>query len=312
VPDAVKITKDGKLYEKRWDEEKQKHRWNRVKKFNVGTSLRCACTLQKGVTLRSIFDVVESYDILKLFIGQYSWCRHLEKFHEAMKKPKNSDKRPLNHLEVYWHAEVESVVSKTKAPGGHKITTKLLDYELSAGFHGFGVPTQDEIDNHHIVPDPSDGMICYSVSCTPMSELADVEVRLNEVAEIYEPWTLGYHSKDNPPSREKIKDVTRQFTLLEVLDAIYWDISFYGGPEESEEFLEGLKQTKEEIEAGLVAMIPHEQVMKQLGVTGEEVEPPKEGELKILVHPKVVKFFGVDPNAIPLDDKEFVKPKEET
>ncbi|MFX7752004.1 hypothetical protein ABTK01_20340, partial [Acinetobacter baumannii] len=37
----------------------------------------------------------------------------------------------------------------------------------------------------------------------------------------------------------------KEFTLLEVLDAIYWDISFRGGPRENAEFI---RQCKSQVE----------------------------------------------------------------
>lgn len=94
----------------------------------------------------------------------------------------------------------------------------------------------------------------WGLSLTPMFQLAHLPVVIDERFVV----------------RQNIQDVIftgeRSFTLLEFLDAIYWDISFYGSPEENHAFSEGLKATIQELteQVGKDDVIPFEEAMRSL------------------------------------------------
>lgn len=202
----------------------------RVKKSSVLAELRNTCKITTGTTLGQIFNVVDQYKMLKIFISQYSWCRAIDEFHAQAKEPinnENDELEQLTHLEINWHVETNSVSKKIKHPGGLRETTKCIDFELSENFIGIG-PIQD-------------GVQTYSISYSPMYELIDLPVIINEKFEVYEPWQSGKPA-------EKVLDSEKPFTLLSVLDAIYWDISFMGGPAENKDFMEEIKRRVDEIQ----------------------------------------------------------------
>jgi hypothetical protein len=60
------------------------------------------------------------------------------------------------------------------------------------------------------------------------------------------------------------------FNLLSILDAVYWDISFYGGPQEAEEFKEELCRRVDEIKSGEAKLIPFEDIKKEWGIEDED------------------------------------------
>jgi hypothetical protein len=178
--------------------------------------------------------------------------------------------------------------------------TITVDFDTSVGFHGIG-PAKEDMK---IAARP-DGNINYSVSYSPMWKLADLPVRLNKTFDVYEPFDTN-----NPKKRpEKLLTATREYTLLEVLDAIYWDISFMGGPEDNANFIERMNDEMDQIKSGEVPMIPIEQVFTDMKEetpdnASQEEEPKK---MKVLMHPDVARFFGCDPDSIPLDDKEIIR-----
>ena len=92
----------------------------------------------------------------------------------------------------------------------------------------------------------------WSVSYTPMYRLAHLPVVIDEEFTIRRNWT------------ETVATATRVFTVLEFLEAIYWDISFHGGPEENVKFLEELKESIREIDEGRAKLVPFEDVMREL------------------------------------------------
>lgn len=162
--------------------------------------LRVNCSIEPGTTLKDIFNVMDKYPELKGLIQKYSWCHDLPAFQEQMRLTPKAID-DVKYLEVY-----------------HEIHYDTYDgvAELSYGpaFHGVG----DQL---------------YSVSVSPMNELGHLEVRLNEKFQVDE--TLRKPLRNNT-----LLSSVKKFCLLDVLDAIYWDISFYGGPSRNEAFLNEL------------------------------------------------------------------------
>lgn len=202
--EGVIITKKG-LQESVWVSEIQKYEVIPVDPLMVFSKLRMSCSIEDDVTLLDLINIVDGINHLKLFISQYSWCKAIDEFHAQAREPQRTDENPMEYLEVCW----------SKMVG---------DFYPSTDFHGFGKEPPDyEFPN-------GTGLIRYSVSYTPLYNLADIPLRLNPV----------HNGK------------TRYFTLLEVLDAIYDDISFMGGPQDNIEFLEDMKCAVEEIRNGSV------------------------------------------------------------
>jgi hypothetical protein len=91
----------------------------------------------------------------------------------------------------------------------------------------------------------------FGISCTAMNELAHLPVCIEKTI---------HFNKDY----EKMLDAEYTPSLLEFLDAIYWDISFHGGPKENAEFIADLKQTMKEIETGTAKLTPFTDLRKEL------------------------------------------------
>lgn len=305
MSEHVEICADG-LFVHKWNSKKREYIRRRAKKLNVISHLRSVCEIAPGTTLGQIFAVVGKYKLLKLVISQYSWCRAIEEFHAQAQEPmrKEEDHDKMTHLEIYWHVETEGFTEKIKHPGGLRERIKTVAYEVSPDFHGIG-PCKEGEDHR------GNGLEYYSVSYSPMYDLADLPVVLKKEFDVYTPWVPG----QQPKEQEKVLTSKREFTLLEVLDSIYWDISFMGGPADNKAFIEDMNERVEEIKSGDIPMIPLEQVSKRLGLpTDEEPASLAEGgekKWKVMLHPDVAEFFGVDPNSIPLDDKEIIRPEED-
>lgn len=266
----LEFTPDGLLLYK-WNSKKQKYIRSRPKKKTICTHLRSLCEIAEGTTLKDILNAVDKYKFLKFFVSQYSWCWAIDEFHAQVNEEhfdvKENDEEKIEYLELYWGAEVWE-----------------NDFDLHTGFHGIGKETIDELTGQKYTER-------YSVSCTPLYEIANLPVKLNKEFKVYKDF------------KDVVLEGEHDYTLLEVLDAIYDDISFYGSPAESQQFLEDLKADVEEIKSGKVPLIPMQQVEKQLGL-----EQSEEKETKVLFSPNVAKQLGVNPDNIPLDDKEIIRP----
>ena len=222
------------------------------------THLREICKIADNVTLGDIFSHVEKLPLLKFFISQYSWCSAIDEFHEQAKLPRvdRDDGEVLDFLEIYHGIERNYLVEKITHTGGNRERRCVVDYDSSPDFHGIGTSSRDEYGLK--VGD----RITWSVSYGPMNEIAHLPVRLNDAFEVFEPWDSRRHDKNHRP--EKMISKTRPFTLLEVLDAIYWDISFCGGPADNAAHMEHLREMSEGIKNGTIETIPWEEAFKDV------------------------------------------------
>lgn len=227
----VIITRKGLFTKGDYKEDK----WKRVKKLSIFSYLPDVCKIKDGTVLKDIFNIVDSYKLLKIFIQQYSGCRAIEEFHSQAKEPISNEQDDLKYLEIYWTADLSKYKNETS-------------FDISAGFHGVGEKSNK-----------------FSMSYSPVNEYAHLPLKLDKKIELFEPF-----QKDKEPN--KLFEAEKEFTLLEVLNAIYWDISFMGGPKENKEFLEEMKRRSEEIRNGTVELIPLEEVLKRLEEEEEKEE----------------------------------------
>ena len=203
---GVCIEKDGLwLYEYDQDASFKRNKPNRI-----FACLREYCEIADGVTLGDIFNIVDALPKLKSFISQYSWCCEIDEFHHQAKEAipvdnKTPEDEPLAYLRVYWHVSAQQ----------HK---KVNYFGMSPSFDGIGT-----------------GGTHYSVSYSPMYELAHLPVKLDT--------DFVIHRKQVSSTGEKILyKANACFSVMEVLDAIYDDISFVGGPDDNKAFIENMKE----------------------------------------------------------------------
>ena len=193
--------------------------------YNKGlVHLRSRCEIAEGVTLRDIMAAVDQSEELKLTIGEYSWCWDIDKFQEEVLLPDDkTDDDPLTQIEISRYGEI-------------------WDDRLEISDH-FGANSQSGT--------------YYGISYTPLNRLADLPVVLITKMDFHR------YNKHDHSSDTKIFTVNTHFSLLEVLDAIYWDISFAGGPEEKVEFLEMLGERAEEAQTHPERLIPFDALKEE-------------------------------------------------
>jgi hypothetical protein len=210
--------------------------------------LRTGCDIEDGVTLLDFFRAVDKYELLKLFVAQYSWCRDLDVFHKEAERPplrlyREDEPEPdkLSYLEIFRRAAL-----------------KKYGPDEWVDFHGIGEGREEY--------GTAGKTQAYSVSCTPMYDLARLPLRLNRRCEFRD-------ERDRRNVRVLWAGDT-QFTLLDILDAVYWDISFYGGPEDNAEFLSSMRERVEEIESAQAEGRPickqFDRMEEKLGESEEE------------------------------------------
>jgi hypothetical protein len=79
--------------------------------------------------------------------------------------------------------------------------------ELCCGFHGIGKPICEGMKES-----------CYGVELSPMGTLAHLPLRLDTTVQV--------------ETKEGMIECNHPFTLLEILDSVYWEISYFGGEQQ--------------------------------------------------------------------------------
>lgn len=231
----IKITKSG-FIKRDWNSSTHVYDESLVSK-NIFTILNKTCELESGLTLLDLFNVVDQFHELCDFMAQFSHCRHLKAFHEQARLPypedKDQSKERLDYLEVYKHNDVLG-----------------SDFEIYEEFHGIGHYTETPDYDESIKPgDPCN----FSVSYSPMNEIAHLELKLNEKLTIHEPFD---HENPTKPIDRVLLQTETYFTVLQILHAIYDDISWNGSPEGNAKFVEELRQTVDGIKSGAIKTVP--------------------------------------------------------
>ncbi|RDJ35429.1 MAG: hypothetical protein DWQ19_11475 [Crenarchaeota archaeon] len=190
--------------------------------------LFCPITLDEELTFADVLNYVKDNELLSKFIANYSWCNAIDIFHKQV-----NEVHPLDEKEKLWHLKIDRTCRFYKG------IDKYLCVE-PANFHAVGeISEQSKSLYQGEIPDYE----TYSVSMTPMWELAHLPFELDE--DLIIRWLNKNYGIE--------KDLVCQFPykLIDFLDSIYWDISFYGGPEESDKLKEELNEVIEEVKENL-------------------------------------------------------------
>jgi hypothetical protein len=112
--------------------------------------------------------------------------------------------------------------------------------------------TWDNFDGMGKPENPEDGteLINYGIGFTPVSEMVHLEVRLNPKCSIQEDY-------------KEVGTTKTCYSLLEVLDAIYWEISFYGNPPDRDTKMAELQEMVKEIKAGTAKTVPWDEIKRK-------------------------------------------------
>ena len=129
-----------------------------------------------------------------------------------------------------------------------KPTTEASDLfyiEIAKYFEWDEIEAQETFHVSGIGHPNENGATCYGLDFTPVNQLAHLPVKLRPDMEIY---------RDN----EKLGAAPCTFTLLDVLGEIYWEISFYGSPEDRDRERAEVRERLREVEEGRATLIPLE------------------------------------------------------
>jgi hypothetical protein len=214
----LRITKTG-LVDDHWNSETKTYDEYRPDNAVILRYLRHDVSIEPGTTLGDVFRMVESYPNLQAFIAQYSWCEGIERFHQEARRPL------IKLYDPDEEVDDQPLVATCINQFGSISEEGWLS--ISADFHG-----RDEHTNTK-----------FGVGMTPVNELVNLPIELCETVKI----STGIERDAEVISWKK------GITLLDFLDSIYWEISFYGvDPECRDEMRDEVRQTVADIRCGEV------------------------------------------------------------
>ena len=209
---VVEIRKCGDLYYTVWKDGEWVER-------NVSETINShffdPCYFEDGLTLKDIFDVVEpNIDMFNIMIPYEHIKEHIEEAKTACLPTEDYSEKM--DLLLSWCIEHDKEFR-----------------ELSTYIAFDGTP-KDEKEEHGK----------YGLDFLPVSNIINCEIRQNTNFNVWR--GLGYSLEIS--QEPLIKLDCRSFTLLEVIHSIFWELSFYGPPEERDKKGAELKNIGDKLE----------------------------------------------------------------
>lgn len=142
----------------------------------------------------------------------------------------------IEYLHVYWAPDLFTYAGKTEISGLSR-----------ACFDGQGFLLKEDVfeDDEKKYKLYSEGTrINWGIDFSALETLLDLPIVLNTQFKIIEEWNVG---KD-PQKLATILDCHREFSFHETIEAIMWELSFYGLEDEKKEKLEEIEKIKDSID----------------------------------------------------------------
>jgi hypothetical protein len=272
------IKKDG-IHGQYWD---SKNRQEIVKKLDEEEILRhisFSVEIEEDVVLKDIAKTVNSYSLLETFVGFYGqsepWIKELNELLINSNYDYKTDNwlKHQEYIEIRWSSEITTF--KNEKTFDHGIDIHSVGYK---GFHWVKDGETEQSDN-------TEYRAPYGMTMTPAAHYANMHVRLNEDIEC---WDCNLDIKNT--KSKTIFEATDKFSLLETLAIIYYELSWFGGPDQQQERIEDILGTKDQMIADL-----EDKKMRPL------IERTSENGYDIMASDQVRDFLGTESNQEQLD-----------
>jgi hypothetical protein len=191
--------------------------------------------VEADVLLADIIRLVAQDSFLNAFISEWSMC-DVDAFYKELQKGYNeiAPDDDVKYCTVTLHVEVDyHEPGKYKALPDRQLTTSM-------DFAGRG---NDETN--------------WALDLSPLAEIAGLPFRLTPESIC----SVTTHGEEIKFERHERFEYTP--SLLEVLDAVFYDLSFHGSPQQRAEFSLGLEEIVTKIDEGRAKLVPFSTVDKE-------------------------------------------------
>ncbi len=222
--DSVVIKKDGFYGNFSSTKRRKRKEWQKkIKGTRLLYALRHSVEIEEGVTFGDIIRAVNESKPLTAFIGLYNHCDAKAHNEFILNTPPDPDTE-LEWIEVGWYARV----------WGEKLDN---DFEMWTDCCGVGKEgsTEDGKDRQR-----------FAIDLTPANKLTNLPVKIKKDFDL---WIFGAEGTGVVVDEKNARLKANSFiSLLEFLDSLYEEISFFGSPDvDRQGFLDKLCEAKDEI-----------------------------------------------------------------
>jgi len=245
------ITPDKVLY-RAWNPDIKQEEIKEVDPEELFGCLWDTVEFQGVITLRRIFELVD----VDPELWESTIQENILPLLEEMKQPLKQDvvRDGMDCLQIYWSAE-------------RQIMEKNTEFSLWPSFHGYGdyIPSEDDQSPHK-----EGDKIGYAVEFSPVNQLAEYPIELLTIVEVIK---KDYDNLDAP--EETLDLGHKPFTLLDIMKAIFWELTFAGTPDQRDEKWGEINESYEQVKSGEAKTISWDELKKQLEEDLEEDKDDK-------------------------------------
>jgi hypothetical protein len=167
-----------------------------------------------------ICDIVFPNCFIKEYVGHFQ--NALDKFHSS-RPVRKYDPDGIEYIELYWNTDLSEYEGVTTIDGMDRACCHGIGYELK----------EDKYEDYSSDPVWKSGQrINWGIDFCSLSDMLDLPIKLNTKFEVYDDW-MKY--KDDYKNVPILLSCERKFTLYQAIEAVFWELSFYGSEEEKTE-----------------------------------------------------------------------------
>jgi hypothetical protein len=247
--EVLTLKKGGKLIQTRWvyDDLAKEGEYKDFDVTNKAISyIREACELEEGVTLKDLFLLLQPEVDLFQVIFQ-NWLKEYVEYglNNPGKPAGTYDPEEIEYLELYWDLYFDS-----EALYGHS----------RPSFHGVGYELRENLywkqDGSEELGEPQwqqGERIPWGLMGSDLLSFINKPLKLNNKLTIYDDNLDG-----DPSTYGKVlaEYSNPTYTLFNIIEGVFWEISFHGGISESKEFSEELKEAADKVRSGEAKTVP--------------------------------------------------------
>lgn len=117
------------------------------------------------------------------------------------------------------------------------VDEKPCDYLDVIEFYWSGSVNEDEVEYAARMHGLNGSSDVYGLDFCTLGSIKHLPVRLNSEFKLYD---TGSHDETRFSGK-------KEFSLLQILDSLYWEISYYGSPQERDKLVEEMEKFKDEL-----------------------------------------------------------------
>lgn len=232
--ESLVLQPGGKLIKTKWvyDDRKEKGEYLQIDESEfVAAYLYEIVEFDQNVTLRDVFALIDNSDFLRMLLSHHWIDEYLVQYREAFTSNGNFDEK-LECLELYWSWHLNS-------------ETGEYSNVQRPSFHGVGFMQTADVLIHDHIQYKAGERVNYSIVLTDIADMLDLPIRINKI---------GFLTEGNFDSKHYADQLDQgmicEMTLGQVLEGIFWELSFHGGPKDKDKVSERLKESIKDIEEG--------------------------------------------------------------